>query len=626
VSAPARTERDFWPRVGGVRPSALLWSSGVGSVVDLPQMTVLIRGLEFWDYRQQVRLTENRLLAEVKRCLGPQVSELRSAPWTAERPNEPFGDWAFVGVPVVPFPRWLRCLRPRCNRLARLDSDEFTLQTNAFRPDRARYVHAQCHAQRSTSAKSASPAVAARFVVACQAGHLDEFPWIEFVHKVDAGGSICATPVLTLEDFGKTLGPSLRARCGCGAKRSLMEATGERSAGVLPQCRGRHPHLTWFDPKGCREPARMVVLGATNLWFPDTLSSLYLPAAGSDIDVVVERLWGDLEPVPGKDALTYAVSLGGALDPLRKFDTEEAWAAIERRRQPPGPDPAGEPESDLKKPEWDAFTNPDAVKFDRDFQLREVAAPGSTRLRQVVLAERLREVRAFIGFTRIDSERGEGEKSNRAPISRRGPEWVPAAEVRGEGLFLRLDENEVQQWEQRVRDAGTLDPLLQAHRAWRRRIDPDGDSAAGWPGNRYVLLHTLAHALMRTVALDCGYAAASISERIYTGTQHDPAAGILLYTTASDSEGTLGGLVSLGESERLGELWTLALRAAGRCSSDPLCAEHDPQPPRQALHGAACHACLFAPETSCERGNRYLDRRLLVPVGPDATTAFYPAT
>jgi len=623
----AKQQREFWPRVGGVRPSALLWSSGVGSVVDLPQMTVLVRGLDVWDYRQQTRLTENRLLAEVKRRLGPQVAELRSAPYTAERPSEPFDDWAFIGVPVVPFPRWLRCLRPRCNRLARMDSDEFTLQTSAFRPDRARYVHAQCGTNRSASAKNASPAVAARFVTACKAGHLDEFPWIEFVHKVDAGGSICAAPVLTLEDFGKTLAPSLRVKCnGCPAKRSLMAATGENSKTVLPECRGRHPHLNSFDPKGCKEQSRMVVLGATNLWFPDTLSSLYLPVAGSDIDSVVDKLWADLEKVPSKEALAYAISLGGALDGLRKFDAGEAWAAVERRRKPPAQAVEGEAVDDLKQPEWDAFTNPDDAKFDRDFQLRPVDAPGDTKIAQVVLAERLREVRAFIGFTRIDSERGEGETSNRAPISRRAPDWVPAAEVRGEGIFLRLDELSVKAWEAKAHDTGALDGLMEAHRAWRRRVDPEGDSAAGWPGDRYVLLHTMSHALMREVTLDCGYAAASISERIYIGTDDAPAAGILLYTTASDSEGTLGGLVSLGETERLGELLSHALKAAARCSSDPLCAEHDPRPPRQALHGAACHACMFAPETSCERGNRYLDRRILVPVGTDRTPAFYAAT
>ena len=620
--------RDWWPRVGGVRPSALLWSSGVGAVVDLPQMTVLVRGLDYWDVRYQRGITETRLLAEVKRRLGPQVEELRSAPWMEEKPNQPFGEWTYVGVPVVPFPRWLRCLRRGCNRLARLDSDEFGLDTNPYRPDRARYTHDQCHANPSSSKKNASPAVAARFVIACSRGHLDEFPWIEFVHRVDSNGkaAICATPVLTLEDFGKTLGPSLRVKCQCGAKRSLMEATGESAAAVLPRCRGRHPHLNWFDPSGCSETPRMMVLGATNLWFADTLSSLYLPAAGSDVDVVVARLWNELKAVPNEAALAWAIStVGGPLDDLRRYDTAEVWAAVQRRLNPPTIGIAADP-TDLKKPEWDALTSPDQVKPDRDFQLRQVEPAADTQISQVVLAERLREVRAFIGFTRVDGDRGDDTGTRRAPITRNGkPTWVPASEVRGEGVFLRLDDNAVAAWEKTVRDTGALDSLEQAHRGWRRRVDPNGNPEQGWPGARYVLLHTLSHALMRQVALDCGYGAASITERIYAGTPDDPTAGILLYTTASDSEGTLGGLVSLGETQRLGELLDLALRAAGRCSSDPLCAEHDPQPPHTTLHGAACHACMFAPETSCERGNRYLDRRVLVPVGPGRDAAFYPA-
>ncbi len=89
-------------------------------------------------------------------------------------------------------------------------------------------------------------------------------------------------------------------------------------------------------------------------------------------------------------------------------------------------------------------------------------------------------------------------------------------------------------------------------------------------------------------------------------------AGLMLYTAAPDSEGTLGGLVELGKPENLGPLLKRALESAALCSSDPLCAEHDPVTDR-ALHGAACHACLFASETSCEVGNRFLDRALLVP-------------
>jgi hypothetical protein len=155
--------------------------------------------------------------------------------------------------------------------------------------------------------------------------------------------------------------------------------------------------------------------------------------------------------------------------------------------------------------------------------------------------------------------------------------------------------------------------LADAHRRWRiaRQLDP----AEGWPGDRFVLLHTLAHALINELAIECGYSSASIRERIYSrepGDGADPMAGILLYTAAPDAEGTLGGLVSLGTPERLGQILTAALEEVELCSSDPLCAEHFASVGEEALHNAACHACLFIAETSCERGNRYLDRNVLV--------------
>jgi hypothetical protein len=150
-----------------------------------------------------------------------------------------------------------------------------------------------------------------------------------------------------------------------------------------------------------------------------------------------------------------------------------------------------------------------------------------------------------------------------------------------------------------------------------RRVEPR------WPGIRYVLLHTLAHILIRQFALECGYGASGIAERIYARSGPDPMSGILLYTAAPDSEGTLGGLVSLGRGERLGPAISQALEEARLCSSDPMCAEHDPRI-HARLHGAACHACLFAAETSCERGNHYLDRALLVETLADDKCAFRP--
>lgn len=133
------------------------------------------------------------------------------------------------------------------------------------------------------------------------------------------------------------------------------------------------------------------------------------------------------------------------------------------------------------------------------------------------------------------------------------------------------------------------------------------------------MLHTLSHLLIRELALECGYNAASIRERIYAeGDQ----AGILIYTAAADSDGTLGGLVELGKPENLGRLLRQALTRARICSSDPICSEHDPSADR-SLHSASCHACSFVAETSCEKGNRYLDRALVLPTLEVGDAAFF---
>jgi hypothetical protein len=203
---------------------------------------------------------------------------------------------------------------------------------------------------------------------------------------------------------------------------------------------------------------------------------------------------------------------------------------------------------------------------------------------------------------------------------------VPAAEVRGEGLFLQFAEEAIQEWQMQVPVLRRARRFREAHHDWRRsRGLPDFD--ATFPGPRYILLHSFAHALMRQLALECGYGSASISERIYSlssEVESGPMAGILLYTAASDSEGTLGGLVSLGEPDELRRHITQALETIQICASDPLCASHDPTDSATTVHGAACHACLFLPETSCERGNRYLDRSVLVPTLAYSDLAFFP--
>jgi hypothetical protein len=190
-------------------------------------------------------------------------------------------------------------------------------------------------------------------------------------------------------------------------------------------------------------------------------------------------------------------------------------------------------------------------------------------------------------------------------------------------LFFHFKEDLIQKWCKKAKNHDGI--FLEAHQRWRiaRKLEPPHEF---YPGIRFVLLHSFAHALIRQLAVECGYTTASLRERIYSrnpGENEPEMAGVLIYTAAPDSEGTLGGLVSLGKPETLERHLDQALDNVRLCASDPLCAEHHPYRDGITLHAASCHACLFAPETSCERGNKYLDRAVLVSTVERSDLAFF---
>lgn len=587
-------------RVGEVRPTQLIHSYGIGSIIDLPHLSVMLLGLDDWPEGYSASIVEDRLLREVQNKLGAQVEKLSAPPFEASD-GLTAATARHVGIPVVAFPRHLRC--PYCSLLAPID--RFALRTKPGRPDKAQYVHKNCN-------KATEPGViAARFLVACEHGHIDDFPWHEFVH---GGPSKCPSD-LRLDELGGTEATDVLVRCvACGAGPKSMAEAFSRDAN-LPPCRARRPHLRDFDPAGCTENARAILLGASNAWFPVPLSALHIPHAGHDrLAQLIEASWPTLQKAKSKEVVQFLFD-EGKLGPLTGFGVDAIFAAMEAKRA----GTAAEEPKDLKVPEWQAFTTLDPRQQTVDFELEETKQPNGFEglLSRVVLVRRVREVTALIGFTRIESPRdgggfGDAVKQKQMGLTRGAPRFVPASEVRGEGIFLQFHEAKLRAW--CAEEAGREASFFSAHQAWRKRrgIEP---YEAGFPGMRFLVLHSFAHALMRQLSLECGYAAASLRERVYSnGDDADGPlmAGVLIYTAAPDSEGTLGGLVRMGKPAELGRHLRRALDDMKLCSSDPLCADHDPDPEGAALHAAACHACLFAPETSCERGNKYLDRGVLV--------------
>ncbi len=415
-----------------------------------------------------------------------------------------------------------------------------------------------------------------------------------------------------MSDAASTLGPRVIVKCvTCNHSRSIHEATGTDGWENLPLCRGRHPHLQLFAPS-CGKPLKLMVLGASNLWFAVSASALHLPT-GQTVEDLVAAHWDVLGALPTATVAQTIIEGMDALRGLRVFPIEEVWGCVDKLRGTGGPAAGGEAPEDLRDAEWQLLSRPTTQRQDADFRAAPTSPPsGYDRLiDQVVLVSRLREVRALLGFTRLNAP----ERDSLSPVKRislsRGPtEWVPAVEQRGEGIFLELREDHVARWASSVQRHEHIEALSRAYRQWAS--DRNITVSAGFPVARFTLIHTLSHMLMRQVALECGYSSASLRERIYLGTPSQPTAGLLLSTAASDSEGTLGGLVALGEKRYLSRILRQALEDAAHCSSDPLCAEHVPSFPSAVLHNAACHACLFASETSCEAGNRWLDRAATV--------------
>ena len=608
--------------VGEVRPSQLLWTYGPGALIDLPSLSVVTLGIDQWEKDLCKPITEPRLLTAVRKVLGAQVENLRMPPFQKSERVDPWSAEANIGVPVRPFPRWMRCVK--CGLLSPFDSGLFEIKENRFRPERTRFVHKCCRGSKGDQPAKDADAVPARFLLACRDGHLDDFPWHYFAHS---GNSSCKGTLRFFENGASLQTENLWVKCdACGASRSMAHAFGKAGKENLPSCRGRHPHLDHFDD-ACDEEARAVLLGSTNSWFPITLSALAIPQARNPLNQLIQDGWEFFDDLDSEAAVAVVVKTlqkTGTLPGIDKYPTSDIWAAIKAHRNSGGQDTVGE--ADIKGPEWEVLTASNPPADYPHFMSKKVDTPTDfeNQIVRVLLLERLREVNALLGFTRVEAPEETSDPNERprmASLSRRKPDWIPASQVHGEGIFIQFDEMAVQTWETQG-GVQRVDTLLRAgHGGWRnsRHLDPN----EGYPGIRYAMLHTLSHLLIRELALECGYNAASIRERIYadvSGT--NPQAGILIYTAAADSDGTLGGLVDLGKPENLGRLLRQALNRSRICSSDPLCSEHDPGKDR-SLHAAACHACSLVAETSCERGNRYLDRSLLVQTLDRGDAAFF---
>ncbi len=359
-------------KVGELRPSQLLFSFGVGATVDLPNISAMVMGLDDWDTAHSAQISEERLLAAVCGQIGGQVERLLSPPLPPETEGltNPFDSNAGIGVPVAPFPRWMLC--PFCRLLAPLKSDLFKLKPDLFRPDRTAYIHENCR-------KPGRPpkALPVRFMVSCERGHLDDFPWVSFVHR---GASDCKA-LLRLREYGVSgEAADVEVFCNnCGSRRRMSAAFGPQGRREMPACTARLPHLRSYEEDACEAEAKPILLGASNLWFPVALSTLAVPTKSNRLEQLIEDNWAKLKEVTSPEVLK-AFKAIGQLGVFAEYDDAKVWAAIQARRKGSGAETDGEAQ-DLKGPEWEVFSRPESAELTEDFRLRRVDRVAWTRPR-----------------------------------------------------------------------------------------------------------------------------------------------------------------------------------------------------------------------------------------------------
>lgn len=637
---------------GNMRRAQLVTPFGVGALSVLVDGTsVVTAGLDHWFPKGDPTFApEDFIVHDWRLEARLKVKEFRLPPdYRTQTGSDPRN--VRLTVPVLRFPGWSFCMY--CKRLA-------------HKPLSYQDV-VRCDDIAHEGRKGKGPRMSqVPFVTLCTDGHLDDFPFREWVHRTHTP---TCRGVLRLFSIGGGGLEGQVVRCGydaqgkrdetkgCGASRPLQGITTVRrdrngeettvltadlagSGGDPYTCTGAQPWLHLTNGL-CDKPVRGALRAAGNVYFPKVESSIYLPQQEGLVSAAMRDL---LRRADVGSVLSLLFSFAGAAAtaaqirnalPTELFDgyTDEELLAAYRDLHGIGAEP---PEA-IDETDPDDLEVEDIWRYPEFKKIREtpdddalrandpgVHADLSAHIGRVRSVTVLMETRALRGFTRgRDSELKlpVGKAMLRRKALSPYKDWLPAYVVKGEGIYLELDPAMLARWEARGEVQARADKITARY----GQVMIDRGARARDLSPRFIMLHTLGHLLINELVFTCGYSSASLRERLYVSRQGGrDMAGLLIYTAAGDSEGTMGGLVRMARTDRLRPVFAAALGDARWCSTDPVCMDAgDKGQGPDSCNLAACHGCALLPETSCEEFNRFLDRGLVVGTFADPTLGFF---
>lgn len=572
-----------------IRPSQTIATFAPGAVYDNTKDSVMILGTDYWDPGGFEPISDPYLLSQI-RGKSKYLSKLK---WFASVSSPT--DEAYV--PVATFPTWGSC--SECGMLQRRRGhgirDEFHCKSDKCK-------------KRSENSRKAPNTVPVRFIVVCERGHVDDFPFYEWAHKGNNTVDKCPKQdaQLYLEDR-KSSSSSLDSKfvvCkSCGQEKDLgmaLTTTGIEHI-ARKRCNGKSPWLRDKKYSECDLPAMGMLKGATNIYFSIPWSALTIPPFSDELSQEIIQQWSQLEKL-SKNPNIFEEALVALFD-IKTMENKngryvlpqvvEKFKIHKKARSEKG-------SSNILDLEFKELSSRFLVN-DKEFKTMpvDVPEPFHEEISGITLVEKLRQIVTVTGFTRLKPPDMTDPHIHMSFISSAPPEWLPAVENRGEGVFLSINQEALKRWESQPKIIERMENISHGkdvYTTYGKKMDA-----------RYVMLHSFSHLLIHSMSDLAGYSVSGLRERIYSS---DSMAGILIFTSSPSSDGSLGGLVEQGKPESMEQIIRRAISRSTLCSSDPLCSFSKPDK-NIAKHGAACHACMFLPEPSCEMMNEFLDRSMI---------------
>lgn len=584
--------------IGNLSQNQIITTFGPGSIIDAKEDSVMGLDINYWnnDGEEYRRIYFNKLASYlgVRYFLEPKQGK--------------------NSFPVIIFPDYHVCSNVKCNLVFKL-SESVTGNPEIYDSRGPRCPDCGFRSYPS------------RFIVFCENGHIDEFPYKEYLH---GGDTQCEGKIrLRSASYTSSLN-SLILSCDnerCKAKKTMGDALLKATFSDYT-CKGKHAHRPSNQKEKCSADLIPSLRGATNVYFSIVRSALEIPPWSDKMFQIVEEKKVEIdnyiedkkiEAEIDDEAFDYKkAEMRGLKVAYRKLDQNlmsfERFSDIYKKVA------EGASEySEIKESEYNSILNHKSVaKNYSSFLASEEELPEFLKIyfTRLIRIERVREIMALKGFTRASFPDPDNDKfTSIVNLAGKDTGWLPAVRTSGEGIFIELNKEEVDKWLLSFDSKGISNIY---DNEYKKHVESKGWEYRQNRDLTYVLLHSLSHALIRELSLRSGYSTTELQERIYYS---ENMCGLLIYTASGDSEGTLGGLEEMGKTSNFQDMLLTSLKNTLVCSADPGCLKT--YPGNENLNGAACHACLMIPETACENGNRLLDRRTIVPTQEKNFTGYF---